>query len=215
MNPWLRYLVPAGGALVIAIGAASSSRASATSREVVLTEEGELDGCRTVIGASGADRLCASSTAGSTVVAFRAQPAGLACPAGGRAVSWGADANGNRALDPSELEGSTYVCQHARARSDANRALVATKPLALRDGNCPAGGALVQTGIDRDGDGVLAANEIDRATFACNRFGGPALVATVDVTDEPPGRACAHGGKRIALGHDGETPRISYACNAR
>jgi hypothetical protein len=73
----------------------------------------------------------------------------------------------------------------------------------------------VQSGLDRDGDGILAANEVDRATFACNRFGGVALEAFVDVTEEAPGGACANGGKRIGVGHEGEAARISYACDAR
>jgi hypothetical protein len=109
---------------------------------------------------------------------------------------------------------------HARGRSgDGRKAVVSRTALALRDGHCPAGGTLVQSGIDRDGDGVLSKDEIDRATFACNRFGGPALVATVSVAAEPSGPRCAAGGQRITVAHEdesgksGKSARVSYACD--
>lgn len=205
--------MPAGGALVLALGTASSTSASASSdRDPTLDVRGAREACARVTGAGGSDVVCAS--AGTTVLGFRDHPRGAACPAGGRAVSWGTDANGSGVLDPSELEGSTYVCRSS-ARGGGTRAVVATTTLAPRNGHCPLGGTLVQSGIDRDDDGTLAPNEVDRATFSCNRFGGPALAAFVDVQDEPAGGACRAGGKRIAVGHDGESARISYACDAR
>lgn len=179
--------------------------------------EVEPDGdCRAVIGEHGRDVLCGSAS--RTVVGLRPQPRGIACPNGGRAVSWGSDVNASGLLDPSELEGSTYVCAHGRGNTNHGtkaKALVATTSLTARDGHCPAGGMLVQSGIDRDGDGVLSPSEVDRATFACNRFGGPSLTAVVDVSDALPGATCTYGGKRIQVGHEGETGRVSYVCNAR
>jgi hypothetical protein len=210
-----KYLLPIVGAVALGVGAVSSSRASAMDDAVALDVRSDVDSeaCRAVVGADGRDVLCAS--AGKTVVALRPQPRDVACPNGGRAVSWGSDVNGSGVLDPSELEGSTFVCAHARASArDGAQAMVSLTPLALRDGHCPAGGTLVQGGVDRDGNGLLASSEIDRATFACNRFGGPALEASVDVSDVPAGSACAHGGKRIQVGHEGESARVSYVCNA-
>lgn len=172
----------------------------------------EREDCRAVVGGEGRDVLCASG--GRTVVGFRPQPHDVACPHGGRAVSWGSDANGTGLLDPSELEGSTYVCAHARSGA-GRKAMVSRTPLGLRDGHCPAGGTLVHSGVDRDGDGALSSAEIDRATFACNRFGGPSLAAMVTVERERPGPHCANGGQRISVGHEGESPRVSYACDAR
>jgi hypothetical protein len=200
--------------LVVGLGAVSSSRASGSSVDLALEVRPDGDAsCRAVVGATGSERLC-GRRGGDTVVGFHEQPRGLACPGGGRAVMWGADANHNRMLDPSELEGTTYVCRHARSARKGTRALVSTTPLRAHDGHCPAGGALVQSGIDRDGDGVLSDAEIDRATFACNRFGGAARRAFVDIADEPPGPACTAGGKRIGVGHEGEPARISFSCNA-
>jgi hypothetical protein len=207
-----KYLLPILGAAALGVGAVSSSRASAMDDTVALDVRADGDACRAVVGAGGRDVLCAS--AGRTVVGLRPQPRDLACPNGGRAISWGSDINGSGLLDPSELEGSTYVCAHPRATS-GTKALVMQTPLPLRDGHCPAGGVLVQSGIDRDDDGVLSSGEIDRATWACNRFGGPSLEATVAVTDTPPGETCAHGGKRIQVGHEGEAGRVSYVCDAR
>jgi hypothetical protein len=178
--------------------------------DVALDVREDADGCRAVVGGDGREVLCAP--AGRTVVGTRPQPRGVACPNGGRAVSWGSDVNGSGLLDPSELEGSTYVCAHAAAPAGKN-AVVSRTPLPLRDGHCPAGGTLVQSGLDRDGDGVLAAAEVDRATFACNRFGGPALSAFVDVGDVAPDATCPRGGKRIRVGHEGEPGRISFVCN--
>jgi hypothetical protein len=214
VKQWSRYLLPVIGALGLGGGFVRSSRASAIDDDVALAVQADDDECRAVIGGEGRDVLCGS--AGRTVVGSRVHPRDIACPNGGRAVSWGSDANGSGLLDPSELEGSTYVCAHARARARGGagrQALVSRTPLPLRDGRCPAGGTLVQAGIDRDGDGVLSVNEIDRATFACHRFGGPALVATVTVTAEPSGARCPDGGRRIAVSHEGEIPRVSYACN--
>lgn len=192
-------------------GFVRSSRASAIDEDIHLAVQSDGDECRAVVAGEGRDVLCASG--GRTVIGSRVQPHDVACPHGGRAVSWGSDVNGSGLLDPSELEGSTFVCAHARGGLGRN-ALVSRKALSLRDGHCPAGGTLVQAGIDRDGDGVLSDSEIDRATFACHRFGGPALVAVVTVTAEPNGARCVNGGQRIAISHEGEIPRVSYVCNA-
>lgn len=214
MKQWSRYLLPVLGAVALATGIVRSSQASAVDDDIALDVVPDGVDCRAVVGARGRDVLCAS--AGRTVVGVRPQPRDVACPNGGRAVSWGSDVNGSGLLDPSELEGSTYVCAHARGVGRAGSiALVAKTPLPPRDGHCPAGGMLVQSGIDRDDDGVLASSEVDRATFACNRFGGAALEATVEVSDAAPGRACTYGGKRIRVGHEGETGRVSFVCNAR
>jgi hypothetical protein len=208
-----RYLLPALGALALAIGAVRSSEASAMADDVALdVRDASSAGCRAVVGGDGREVLCARS--GRTVVGVRTQPHDVVCPNGGRAVSWGSDVNDSGLLDPSELEGSTYVCAHASAGS-GTKALVRRTVLALRDGHCPAGGALVQSGLDRDGDGALAPAEVDRATFACNRFGGPAAEALVEVTDVGASAACLAGGKRIRVGHEGETARVSWVCNAR
>jgi hypothetical protein len=213
VKQWSRYLLVVFGGALLATGAVRSSQASAVDEDIALEVQPDGDECRAVVGQHGRDVLCAP--AGRTVIGLRPHPRDVACPNGGRAVSWGSDTNGSGLLDPSELEGSTYVCAHGRATSRSTNALVVKTPLAPRDGHCPAGGVLVQSGIDRDGDGVLESGEVDRATFACNRFGGPSVTAVVDVSDAAPGAACANGGKRIRVGHEGETGRVSYVCNGR
>ena len=85
------------------------------------------------------------------------------------------------------------------------------------DADCPAGGTLVETGIDEDGNGVLDANEVDASEKVCN--GGDSLVA---MNPEPVGVNCPTGGLRIDSGVDGngndrldanEITQTGYLCN--
>jgi len=46
--------------------------------------------------------------------------------------------------------------------------LLRNTPLPEGDANCPTGGAQVDSGIDRNGDGQLSDDEIDETTFVCN-----------------------------------------------
>lgn len=52
--------------------------------------------------------------------------------------------------------------------ADGLTSLLRNTPLPEGDDNCPTGGAQVDSGIDRNGDGQLSDDEIDQTTFVCN-----------------------------------------------
>jgi hypothetical protein len=85
--------------------------------------------------------------------------------------------------------------------------------------NCPAGGNVVQSGTDLDGDGVLDPAEVEDAAYLCNPIAPPPQL--VDVDTEPPGPNCPSGGVAITSGADldadgildaDEVASVSYVC---
>jgi hypothetical protein len=52
--------------------------------------------------------------------------------------------------------------------ADGLTSLLRQTPLPEGDANCPAGGALVESGIDANGDGQLGDDEVDQTSFICN-----------------------------------------------
>jgi len=55
------------------------------------------------------------------------------------------------------------------ATSEATISITAkTSPLPNNDGDCPYGGILVETGFDKNGNGVLDAIEVDGSDKVCN-----------------------------------------------
>ncbi len=97
------------------------------------------------------------------------------------------------------------------------------------DVDCPAGGILVETGIDENGNGVLDTGEVDATEKVCNGGPGPAgsdgsdgFNALVSLEDEPAAANCTNGGKRIRSGLDingngvldvDEVTSDAYLCN--
>ena len=101
--------------------------------------------------------------------------------------------------------------------------------------NCQYGGQRLDTGLDLDGNGVLAGAEISSTQFVCNGAPGatgdagtPGLDGTnghaslVNVTDQAADTRCPAGGKRIDQGldldddgvlDDAEIVSTAYACN--
>ncbi|MBS2020788.1 MAG: C-type lectin domain-containing protein [Deltaproteobacteria bacterium] len=97
--------------------------------------------------------------------------------------------------------------------------------------HCPQGGVALQMGLDKNGDGVLQASEIDPSLtqYACNgKDGTPVVTNTqglsslVEATLEPAGANCAYGGERIDVGLDtsgdgrlqtSEITQTTFLCN--
>jgi hypothetical protein len=122
---------------------------------------------------------------------------GAACPTGGRLFSWGQDDNHNGALEPKEVQGSAYVCNGRAGRpgKDGKTALIVTTPAAA-GADCAAGGYRLQSGLDLDGNGVLAPVEVLSTVFVCNGVpgpAGPAGDAGPPGPQGPPGEAGAPG----------------------
>jgi MYXO-CTERM domain-containing protein len=99
-------------------------------------------------------------------------------------------------------------------------ALVNVRPEPAGD-ECPVGGLAIESGLDRDEDGELAADEVEDTSYACNDGAG-ARAARVEIEDQLPGEACEAGGKRVDVGvdqdgdgslDDGEVSETDYVCN--
>lgn len=75
---------------------------------------------------------------------------------------------------------------------------------------CPAGGVVVVTGTDGDGDGTLdPAEESGVVSVVCAGQGGaPAKVVLLRIVAEPEGGACPYGGQRVESGLDDDADDV-------
>ncbi len=99
-------------------------------------------------------------------------------------------------------------------------------------GDCLLGGLLIESGLDTDGDGTLAPEEVTSTATVCDSTvgdggdgsdgGADRAPALVEVEDVLPGEQCEAGGKRIDAGVDrdgdgsldrGEILDTDYVCN--
>ncbi len=100
-----------------------------------------------------------------------------------------------------------------------------TSTIAPGDADCPAGGVLVETGIDENANGVLDDAEVDTSEKVCHGSdGADGLDALIALSPEPAGDNCPGGGVRIDAGIDAdgdgsldpaEVTQTEYVCNAR
>jgi hypothetical protein len=72
--------------------------------------------------------------------------------------------------------------------------------------NCPNGGTKIETGVDRNNNKVLTADEVQQTKYICNP--GPTLVV---FTDEFPGANCPAGGTKIETGIDSDNNKVLTA----
>lgn len=116
-----------------------------------------------VIGAfslgMGSLLACSGDMGSNALVSTSVEPPGANCPSGGIKIETGIDANGNRALDPSEVDGTStsYVCNGTGENS-----LIKTSAEPAGT-NCPFGGTKIETGLDADNNGTLDAAEVNPA----------------------------------------------------
>jgi OmcA/MtrC family decaheme c-type cytochrome len=87
--------------------------------------------------------------------------------------------------------------------------------------NCASGGTKVQVGLDKNGNGVLDADEVTATSYVCNGNGKTTLVRT---SPEIAGTNCSFGGTKIETGVDANgdgtlqdsevnASATSYVCN--
>jgi hypothetical protein len=98
--------------------------------------------------------------------------------------------------------------------------VVRTDPAGATD--CPFGGSVVSSGLDRDGDGVLQDAEIANRTRLCNPMPvKPPPGIAVRLVAEPAGLHCQAGGTAVQSGpdldgdgvlEDGEVSHTDYVC---
>ncbi len=123
----------------------------------------------------------------STLVRLRPEPAGAQCAQGGSAVLAGLDANRNGVLEDAEVTSTSYVCNGAAgapggsgpAGSAGHDSLLSLTPESP-GANCAYGGQRVQSGLDRDNNGVLSVGEVTSTSYLCSA--APADTQWVNVT---------------------------------
>jgi hypothetical protein len=86
--------------------------------------------------------------------------------------------------------------------------------------HCAAGGEAIESGLDRDNNGVLDASEVTSTSYVCSA--APGATTLVDVVIEPAGSHCANGGQAVESGIDtngngvldaSEVTETSYVCS--
>ena len=113
--------------------------------------------CALVLGCSGG--------AGSSALTITSpEPPGSNCAAEGTKIEVGVDSNHDGVLDASEIAAghTSYVCGGENSLVRASAEAAGT--------NCPFGGTRIESGLDRNGNGTLDADEVDAAatTYVCN-----------------------------------------------
>lgn len=160
------------------------------------------------------------------------------CEYGGISIDIGTDANGDGDLDDDEINNSNSICNGADgADGDGGGADGLSTLLAISsegvEAYCDAGGQLINTGLDLNGDGSLDADEITANIYICDGMDGmdgepgetatSVVVVLMSVTNEPAGETCVTGSRRIDIGADINTNGIldaeeitstRYVCNS-
>lgn len=111
------------------------------------------------------------------------EPAGSNCLAGGSVITTGADLNGDGVLDADEVTDTSYVC--ADDGSGDQMVSIDAEPAGS---NCEFGGTAIHEGVDTDGNGSLAGDEITETTYICGQESitdafGSVIPGSVTVTD--------------------------------
>lgn len=200
------------------------------------------DGTDGVDGVDGADALRMLVTSVDADVAV--------CEEGGKTVSHGLDdgldsagspagSAGDDTLDVGEVDGSFTICNGVTGiagdpGADGLVSLLETRDASVTD--CPGGGTTVSVGIDDDGDGQLASEEVDEVHHVCDGLpgldgadgaagdaGADGVITLTSVTELPVGdRHCYWGGQRVAVGGDDngdgvlspdEEDGVAHVCN--
>jgi hypothetical protein len=119
------------------------------------------------------------------------------CVDGGVRIDVGTDGNTNDVLDEGEIELTSYACDGPEGAPGL------TSAVRLRDNPgvlCEAGGVVVDSGIDTNGNGTLDDEEVLQSNAVCE--GIPGRSGLVTITPEPAGANCIQGGQRIDSGVD-------------
>ncbi|HEX3760079.1 MAG TPA: hypothetical protein VHW23_15290, partial [Kofleriaceae bacterium] len=153
------------------------------------------------VAAAGAIAACSDDAARSVRapmprVVARVDPAPASlCPDGGSVVRSGLDDNGNGVLDDDEVDASAVLCN--------DPPVAPPPPIVVRlvaepggGAHCELDGTAVQTGHDRNGNGVLDDDEVEYIDYLC----GEALLSRI--TAAPPDARCPAGGVAFQAGRD-------------
>lgn len=120
-------------------------------------------------------------------------PAGVNCANGGVRLDFGLDIDLNGKLDDVEILSTAYTCNGVDGKNGVSN-LVEVKPV---NGNleCPNGGVLVVTGIDKNANGVIDTGELVSSVSVCSGVDGKSsTIKTEEVkaTETSPGGHWLH-----------------------
>ena len=157
----------------------------------------------------------------STLISTDEEAPGENCQEGGFVVRSGLDLDDDGSLDPEEVTSTEYLC-NGQTGQDGHSTLISTAEEPPGP-NCPAGGFIVSSGLDLDGNGVLEPEEVTATEYVCNgEDGQDGLGSLVSVMDEAAGANCPSGGQAVRSGvdtnRDGllqpeEVTSTDYVCN--
>lgn len=128
------------------------------------------------------------------------------CPEGGTVILSGVDLDRSGSLEAAEVTRTEAVC-NARQGDRGERgetgpnALIRTVDEAPGS-NCPDGGLRIESGLDDDADGNLAAGEVDQSVFICDQPAGQDGLGFLVDTSTDGLDACEQGGLRVESGFD-------------
>jgi hypothetical protein len=138
------------------------------------------------------DYTCRGVEMPTELTSVAVEPAGEHCESGGTAVHTGADLDDDDVLDDSEIETTRYVCDPPPPVSAPELSELVIEPAGA---HCVAGGSVLHTGHDDDGDGRLDAEEIEDREYRC----GGVLVG--DYTIDSQEAADALAGIQVVTGN--------------
>ncbi len=131
----------------------------------VVIHTGRDDNANGVLDADeveSSESVCANTTTVRTSANAVVEPPGPNCAAGGTAVQTGVDADHNGVLEGAEIENVVYVC----ADQIDPRTVIGVHDASAAQ--CPAGGSVVESGLDLSSDGTLDANEVTSTSVLCS-----------------------------------------------
>ncbi|WP_183562736.1 DUF7151 family protein [Mucilaginibacter sp. SP1R1] len=159
--------------------------------------------------------ICNGINGNNSLAALVPEPAGPNCATGGYKINTGIDINNNNVLDANEIQNTQFVC-NGLTGSNSLVALVA-EPAGT---HCANGGYKVNTGTDKNKNGILDTDEVQNTTYICN--GNNGLNYLIAVKTEPAGPNCVYGGYNFNTGidinkngilDDSEITATEYICN--
>lgn len=110
-------------------------------------------------GANGTDAL-------ETLIKITHLSPAPGCSGDGDKVEAGADLNANTTLDNNEITSTSYICDGANGTDGKNSVVKITEENPGKE--CPAGGILIQTGFDTNGNNILDGDEAATEDYVCN-----------------------------------------------
>ncbi|CAM4446929.1 MULTISPECIES: DUF7151 family protein [Myxococcus] len=146
---------------------------------------------------TGTEYICTTLSPG-VLVRTRQLPPGEPCALGGQLTLAGADLDGNGLLSDDEVTREVHGCMEPAP------VLARVRPLLAQPFVCRYDNALLEAGVDLNGNGVLDDNELRAAA----RFCADPAVTLLRQRPEPAGPNCTTGGTQVEAGVDTNLDKV-------